>query len=85
MDSTWTWWILGYLPSASCYHPYEERWGLAKAIVRGDLDDLGMCHNCYANIPSEADQPESCPKCGHFDINDWEYIDANQEVDEVTN
>ena len=52
--------------------------GLAKAITKGDLEDLAICTNCYGIVPTEAElgTPSPCPHCGHFDINDWELVDG---------
>ena len=53
----------------------EPNWEkLARAIMRGDFEDLGLCLKCFGVVPGEReiDEPIPCPHCGHFDINDWE-------------
>ncbi len=54
-------------------------WALARAVGRGDFGDLGMCHNCYAIVPADPDEPEPCSKCGYFDIDDWELVEGAVE------
>jgi hypothetical protein len=52
--------------------------GLAKAITRGDLEDLAICTNCFGIVPAEGEPgiPSPCLHCGHFDANEWEWVDG---------
>jgi len=56
----------------------DPNWAqLARAVVRGDFDDLALCHGCFGVLPREGemDEPSPCPHCGRFDINDWEWVE----------
>jgi len=71
--------------------PFQaEHWySLAKAIHRGDLKDLGICHGCFGIVPAEKEvkAPSPCPHCGHYDANEWEMVEdpLNEDgLEEVT-